>query len=130
MTKSFFINPIICFLFSLLCCLPAFAQVTKVSGRVTDILTNEPLPFASIIFKRTTSGASADMNGNYAFEASKKVDSIVVRALGYNPVTLAVKYGKTQIINFSLRLQQFELQAVEIKAGENPADVIIQKVID
>jgi hypothetical protein len=108
----------------------AHSQVTKVSGKVTDALTNEPLPFASVIFKGTTIGASADIEGKYSFEASKKVDSIVVRALGYIPVTMRVQYGKAQVINFSLRLQEFELQAVEIKAGENPADVIIRNAID
>jgi hypothetical protein len=110
--------------------LPANAQVTKVSGRVTDILTNEPIPFASVLFKGTTIGAATDMDGNYAFEASKKVDSITVHALGYLPATLPVRYGKTQVINFSLRLQQFELQAVEIRPGENPADIIIRNAID
>ncbi len=70
------------------------------------------------------------MNGNYSFEASKKVDSVIVHALGYISVTMQVQYGKVQVMNFSLRLQQFELQAVEIKAGENPADIIIRNAID
>ena len=108
----------------------AYSQVTKVSGKVRDVLTNEPLPFASVIFKGTTIGASTDMSGNYSIEISKKADSILVQALGYISVTMPVQHGKTQVINFSLQLKQFELQAVEIVSGENPADIIIRNVID
>jgi len=131
MRNRFFINTGIFFLLSLTLLLKGYAQVTtKVSGKVSDALTNEPLPFASVVFKGTTIGGPSDMSGNYSIEISKKVDSITVHVLGYTPVTMRVQYGKTQVINFSLRLQQFELQAVEIKAGENPADVIMRKVID
>lgn len=130
MASRFFICAGILFSFTLFFAARAYCQVTKVSGRVTDALTNEPLPFAGVLFKGTTIGGSTDMNGNYSFEASKKVDSITVNALGYISVTMPVQRGKTQVINFSLRLKQFELQAVEIKAGENPADVIIRNVID
>src|SRR5258706_8059906 len=128
--SRFFLGTGIFFSLSFFFFVPVYSQTTKISGRVTDALTNEPLPFASIIFKGTTIGASADMNGNYSFEASKKVDSVIVHALGYISVTMQVQYGKVQVMNFSLRLQQFELQAVEIKAGENPADIIIRNAID
>lgn len=29
----------------------ATAQVTKVTGKVTDILTNEPIPFTAVVLK-------------------------------------------------------------------------------
>src|SRR5689334_6841265 len=118
MRNRLFFTAII-FLFSFMLFLHSHAQSTKVSGRVMDMLTNEPLAFASVIFKGTTIGAATDINGNYSIEVFKKVDSISVHALGYIPVIMPVKSGKTQVINFSLRLQQFELGVVEIKAGEN-----------
>ena len=36
--------------------------ITKVTGRVYDPLTNEPIPFASVVFKNTTSGITAIKN--------------------------------------------------------------------
>ena len=41
------------------------AQITRVNGRVYDPLTNEPIPFASILFVGTTVGKNADLDGNF-----------------------------------------------------------------
>ena len=49
----------------LVLCSPAFAQNTKVKGRVTDAETGEPIPFANVFFEGTTIGVSTDMDGNY-----------------------------------------------------------------
>src|SRR5690349_16259353 len=98
MRKRFFIYTGIIFLLGFVFFLQGYSQTTKVSGRVTDILTNEPIPFASVIFKGTTIGMPTDMNGNYSIEISNKVDSISVQALGYTPVTMSVQFGKTQVI--------------------------------
>ncbi len=106
----------------------ATAQETKVSGRVYDPLTNEVIPFASIVFKGSTTGTNSDMNGNYQIIAQQKVDSISATFVGYIPVTLAVQYGKVQTINFAMRVNKFDLPEVSVKAGENPADIIMRQV--
>ncbi|HLG35957.1 MAG TPA: DUF5686 family protein, partial [Bacteroidia bacterium] len=108
----------------------AFSQTTRISGRVTDALTNEPIGFANIFFKGTTQGTRADMDGNYKAETEKPVDTLIVTFLGYKTVNMKLKRGQTQVINISLRLNQFELNAVEIKAGENPADILMRKVVE
>ena len=103
-----------------------FSQTTKISGKVTDALTNEPVSFANISFKGTTLGTRADIEGSYKLETEKPVDTLMITFLGYKPVKMKVKRGQTQVINISMRLNQFELNAVEIKAGENPADIIMR----
>ncbi|CAN5665739.1 DUF5686 family protein [soil metagenome] len=115
-----------CFL--LLCLSSANAQETKVSGRVYDPLTNEDIPFAAIVFKGTTIGANSDISGNYTISTMEKVDSISATFVGYLPVTLPVQKGKTQTINFALRVNKFDLPEVSVKAGENPADLIMREV--
>jgi hypothetical protein len=104
------------------------AQVTTVTGRVYDPLTNEPIPFASVVFKSTTIGTNTDINGNYSLETMKDVDSISATFIGYLPATLKLKKGKVQVINFALRVNKFDLPEVKVKAGENPADIIMRKV--
>ena len=37
----------------------------KISGRVTDAETGDPLPFANIVLEETSLGAATDINGNY-----------------------------------------------------------------
>ena len=111
-----------------LLCLPgASAQETRVSGRVYDPLTNEVIPFAAILFKGTSSGANSDINGNYSISTMEKVDSISATFVGYIPVTLPVQQGKTQTINFALRVNKFDLPEVNVKAGENPADILMRE---
>jgi hypothetical protein len=111
------------------CSVTSFSQTTRISGRVTDALTNEPIGFANIYFKGTTHGTRSDIDGNYKIETEKPVDSLTVTFLGYKTVNMKLKRGQTQVINVALRLNQFELNAVEIKAGENPADILIRKVV-
>lgn len=108
----------------------ANAQSTKVHGRVFDPLTNEAVSFASLIFIGTNIGVNADIDGKYSLETSRLVDSIRASFVGYLPATLHVIKGRSQEINFALRVNKFDLAEVEIKAGENPAIILLRKVID
>ncbi len=108
----------------------ASAQVTKVTGHVYDPLTNEPIPFASVVFKKTTIGTNTDINGNFTLETINDVDSISATFIGYIPATLRVKKGKLQEINFALRVNKYDLPEVKVIAGENPADIIMRHVRD
>lgn len=109
--------------------LPAFAQVTKISGRVYDAATNEPLPFVSLILKGTTAGASTDFDGNYTITSTVPGDSVLVSYIGYITAAKPVKANTAQVINFSLQPSTVSLEVVEIKPGENPAHRIIRAVI-
>jgi hypothetical protein len=126
--QCIFRTPFLTACFLLLWALRTNAQETKVSGRVFDPLTNEVIPFAAVLFKGTTDGTSSDMNGNYALTTMQPVDSIVATFVGYIAVTLPVQRGKTQTINFALRVNKFDLPEVSVKAGENPADVLMREV--
>src|SRR3569832_2243295 len=107
----------------------AFAQETKVNGHVSDPLTNEPIPFASVVFKGTSIGTTSDINGNFELSTFQRVDSIMVSSVGYISVTMHVLRGKSQPMNIALRVNKFDLPEVEVKAGENPADIMMREVI-
>ena len=109
--------------------LSVFAQQTKVTGKVTDALTNEPIPFATVVFKGTTTGVNTDMDGKYLLTTDAPSDSLVFTLVGYNTVKMRVKKGQDQIINVSLKASKVELQEVVIKAGENPANIILKNII-
>lgn len=89
---------------------PAFAQQTKIRGKVTDQLTNEPIPFATVVFKGTTIGANTDMDGNYFLSTDAPGDSILCTLLGYLPVKMRVKKGQDQVINMVMKASKMELQ--------------------
>lgn len=101
---------------------------TKVSGKIFDAVTREPLPFVNVIFKSTGTGATTDIEGNYTMTTSAQADSIVVSYVGYNKVTRAIKNNVTQEVNIGLT-QGIELITVEVRPGENPAHRILRKII-
>ncbi len=106
----------------------AFAQTTKVTGKVVDANTREPLPFVNIILKGTRSGATTDIDGHYSVITTEKPDSLVISYIGYNRVSRAIKYGIEQQVNIGLT-QGVELMTVEVTPGENPAHRILRKII-
>nr|HNH66692.1 carboxypeptidase-like regulatory domain-containing protein [Bacteroidia bacterium] len=107
----------------------SLAQLTRISGKVTDALTGEPIPFASVVFKKSTIGVNTNIDGIYTLESDTPSDSISAQFLGYIAVSLPVKKGQTQTINFLLKASKVELKEAVIHAGENPANIIIKKVI-
>lgn len=106
----------------------AFSQITKVSGKIVDAITREPLPFVNVVFKGTTVGAASDIEGNYSLSTTLHVDSISVSYVGYNKLNRAIKKGADQVINIGLT-QGIDLITVEIRPGENPAHRILRKII-
>lgn len=112
----------------LLLSVSSFSQTTKVSGKIVDAVTREPLPFVNVVFKGTTVGAASDIEGNYSISTTLHVDSISVSYVGYNKLNRAIKKGVDQVINIGLT-QGVDLITVEIRPGENPAHRILRKII-
>jgi hypothetical protein len=111
-----------CFSFS------TFAQVT-ISGHVTDFLTNEPIPFVNITFKDVPGGARTDFNGNYTITADNPSDSLIASYVGYHKVVVKISKTKpVQTFNFSLKINKIDLHEVIVKAGENPALILLRKM--
>ncbi len=103
-----------------------FSQETVVRGRVTDVNTNEPIPFANIKFKGISTGTSADFDGYYILRTSSKVDSISANYLGYIPRTKRVKSRQSQTIDFQLKSSSVGIKEVVVEAGVNPAIQVIK----
>ncbi len=102
------------------------AQETIVRGKVTDVTTNEAIPFANIRFKGLPGGTSADFEGYFSLKTSARVDSLEVWYLGYLPKTRKVIPGKSQTIDVQLQSASVGIHEVTILAGENPAIRIIR----
>lgn len=105
------------------------AQTTRITGKVTDELTNEPIPFATVIFKGTQIGTNTDFDGKFHITTEAPGDTLICTLVGYNPVKLKVRKGQDQVINFVLKLAKSEMQEVVVKAGENPANIILKNII-
>jgi hypothetical protein len=106
------------------------AQVTRVTGKITDAVTNETLPFVNIVFKGTTVGTSTDINGYFEIQAQRALDTIVVSFMGYRTTKIGVKrLQNNNGINIKLKPENYTLKEVVILPGENPAHRIMRKVV-
>ncbi|WP_233636027.1 SusC/RagA family TonB-linked outer membrane protein [Hymenobacter setariae] len=96
----------------LLCQGYAYAQASKVSGKITSA-TNEPLIGVSILVSGTTQGTTSDVDGNYAVNVPGDA-TLVFSYVGYVSQTVEVK-GRSSI-NVIMAVDNKELGEVVVTA--------------
>ncbi len=115
-------------LISLIYC-SVYAQSTTLSGKVTD-QSGKPVPFASVYIKNTTKGASANSEGDYSLQLQPGQYDVQYKAIGYKQESRSVNLKSSTVLNVTLNMEAYELNAVTINAkGEDPAYAIIRKAI-
>jgi len=107
------------------------AQTTKVTGKVLEAGTNEPVPFANVYFVGTKSGVMTDLDGKFSIETYYASDSLRVSFLGFKTQTQRVQRDKAQNINFLLEPSSVLLEAAVVRPTdeENPAHPIVRGII-
>ena len=85
----------------LLCCSSALmAQERTVTGKITDQVTKQPLPGATVNVKGTTQGVAADANGAFSIKVPSPDAVLVVSFMGYG--TQEVTVGNRSAIQVTL----------------------------
>ncbi len=111
--------------------LVGFAQ-TKISGVVRD-KSNNPIPFANIVFKGSTVGTVSNENGAFYLESKETYTEINVSFLGFETKTVSVKIRDFDLI-IQLEESASQLEEVVIHSGKktkkkgNPAIDILKKL--
>lgn len=93
-------------------------------GKLTGLLTdkeanNEPLPFANVIIKGTTIGATTDFDGKYSFQVTAGTHIVSFSFLGYKTIekSFTIKVGETLTINQIMSAEEgVALDDIVIKA--------------
>jgi hypothetical protein len=104
---------------------------TKVSGVVVD-KTNQPIPFATIVFKKTNIGVVANEDGRFYIESPQKQTILVVSSAGFSEREIFLEDAISY--NFKVKLNEAEsLNEVVVFAGKtskknNPALDILRKI--
>lgn len=104
---------------------PARAGTTgKITGKVTDAATGEPLPGANIVITGTTLGAAADLEGNYIILRVPPGNyTLNAQMIGYKNVVVnnvQVSIDKTTRIDFQLQETTLELGETVTVVAERP----------
>ncbi len=105
----------------LLLSLKVFAGDTgKISGKIIDSATKEPLPGVNVLLEGTSLGASTDLDGNYVIlNIPPGVYSVKASAVGYQPVESQgnrVSIDLTTVVDFQLSESAITTEAVVVVA--------------
>ncbi len=105
------------------------AQRTVVSGKITEKATGDPIPYATIVVPGTYIGTMSDLNGNYNLSVPHTGGSVEISSVGFRKQVLSVKEGQINHIDVILEEEVFALKEIEVRPGENPANVLFRKII-
>ncbi len=125
MKKKIFLQLFFLFVLSTL-----FSQ-TKVSGIIVD-KSNQPIPFANVGFKHSTSGVVSNEEGHFYIESPKDDTLLVVSATGFSDSE--IRLDKEINYNFKIQLREIQsLKEVVVFSGKkskknNPALDILRKI--
>ena len=124
------------FILSLLWTATAFGQRSVLRGTVTDSITGESLPFASLVWQGTTVGTKADVDGHYSLSSPVVRRVLEVSYMGYDTKRVEVRVGQGGTLDIRLRPSAIALNEVIVHPGRerykrrgNPAVDFVKKVI-
>lgn len=123
---------VLCFLLA-----SAAIKAQTITGVLTDSVSNQPIPHASITLKgRNSQGVLTDSLGRFRLKARKDYDQVQIKAIGYEPRLIRVEAGEDA--NLILKLVPVDFMLTEVVVNpkkqkysrkNNPAVDLIRKVI-
>ncbi|MES2702414.1 MAG: DUF5686 family protein [Bacteroidota bacterium] len=111
--------------------IPAAGTGYIIHGKAVDANTSEGVPFATIFFPRSQSGTTADLDGNFILKVDMlPSDTLRIEAMGYKAVVKKLTKARHDY-NYIVELERAlnALDEVVIHAGEDPAVVLLRKII-
>ena len=127
----------VCFLIYFLCTLCSTAQEAIIKGTVTDSITGEALPYASLIFKGTTIGTATDMNGHFELTLPERTQMLEISYLGYKTKQMNITPQYSGRLDIGLSPDDIALQEVTVKPKkekyskkDNPAVEFVKQMIE
>jgi outer membrane receptor protein involved in Fe transport len=96
------------------------AEYGRITGRITDAETGEPLIGADVIVEGTELGAATDENGEYTvLYVPVGTHKVISSYISYDPYTytnVVVNADQTTVLNFKMRQTVIEVQGVTVVA--------------
>lgn len=107
----------------------SYAQSLILNGKIVDT-KGIPVPFASVYEKNTTSGTSANSDGEFQLKLKPGKHSIIFKAIGYSQESRELDLKSDQFISVILNETVYELKDVIVRASsEDPAYEVIRNAI-
>lgn len=105
----------------------AVAQSITITGKITDIITNEPVDMATISAEGSNIASISNEEGNFRMTIPSDTKNLLFSHLNYKSYSLPLK-GKSETIEASLETNQVVLEEVVIT--NKPLRDILKEVYD
>ena len=110
---------------------PKILAQTKVSGIVVDN-TNQPIPYANVVFKNSTQGTVTNEDGKFYLESEKTYKTLQVSFMGFDtkevPLTKEVNYNFKVTLSDGQKLKEVVVYSGKTSKKNNPALDILRKI--
>lgn len=107
----------------------------RVHGVVTDSLSGESVPFASVYMTHSQSGMQTDADGKFSFVIDEKQGTLSISFIGYRTYTRPLSLPLKKPLQIRLVPESYELAEVVVKPGrerynkENPAVRLVREMM-
>ncbi len=112
----------------------AFSQKGEVTGKLIDAEFQDPVAFANILVKGTTTGTTTDFDGNYVLPLDEGIYTLTYSFLGYKTVEITeieIKAGEVTTVNVNMEVLAEGLDeaviSVTVSKNTETAVLAIQK---
>jgi len=99
----------------------AYAQKGKITGKVRDALSGQPIGFANVVLVGTTRGTTTNEQGVYTIDGlDRGFYNVTISFLGYKPKTffeIQVSDARVALLDVELESDSRLLQAVEVQSS-------------
>lgn len=109
-------------------------NTSSVQGTVTDTVTGEGIPYASIRISGQVEGITSDINGKFYIKLAQLPSTITVSYIGYETKVVQILQNTIQPLQIKLQPSAVEISEVEVRVQKyknkgNPAVELIKKVL-
>ena len=116
------------FLLTTFLALQLTAQSGKIVGTITDGEYNEPMAFANVLIKNTTTGTTSDFDGKYQLEISEGNYTIVFSYIGYQSVEISdvtVEANSEVLVDVTLNTNSLETVIITTTVRKNTESAVL-----
>lgn len=122
------IHKLTSFLLTAFLALQLTAQSGKIVGTITDGDYNEPMAFANVLVKNTTTGTTSDFDGKYQLEISEGNYSIIFSYIGYQSVEISdvnVVANSEVLVDVTLNTNSLEAVIITTTVRKNTESAVL-----
>lgn len=105
-------------------------QIITITGNVYDINNGSPIPSANILIKNSLTGTTSDEKGKFLLQTTIEFDTLLISYIGFRNEIVLLSDSLSQNFIVYMVSEDFSLNEIEIRPREDPAKLLMEKVID